>query len=262
PLYLYDQATMDAAVDQYNSALDRHYHGESGITYAGKAFLCLAVAQWAAQRELWVDCTGAGEITIAVRAGVPRSQILVHGVNKSADDLAAATSQAGTIVVDNLDELHRLAGLRQSVGQPFPQLWLRVRPGVAVDTHSYRQTGQQDSKFGMSYAETLEAVTLGRRQGLPITGIHFHQGSHFHDPEPVGPALDRVLDLIATLHKESGWAPAYLCPGGGWGIAYHEDELPHPSIEAYVRFVAERLVQGCQRRALPLPALHLEPGRS
>ncbi len=261
PLYLYDQASMDAAVDEYRRALHT-YPNHSGITYAGKAFLCTAVAQWAVQRGLWLDCTGAGEISIAVAAGAPRGQILVHGVNKSAGDLRAAVAHAGVIVVDNLSELHHLAGLHAAQDDPFPDLWLRVRPGVAVDTHSYRQTGQDDSKFGMSYAETLEAVRLCHQQGMPLRGLHFHQGSHFHDPEPVGPAVDRVLDLMVDLHRDSGWTPGYLCPGGGWGIPYHEDDLPHPSIDEYVRFVARRVEEGCETRDLALPILHLEPGRS
>jgi diaminopimelate decarboxylase len=45
-------------------------------------------------------------------------------------------------------------------------------------------------------------------------------------------------------------------------VAYHEDELPNPSIESYVRGIAEAVVEGCQARELDLPHLHLEPGRS
>jgi diaminopimelate decarboxylase len=45
-------------------------------------------------------------------------------------------------------------------------------------------------------------------------------------------------------------------------VAYHEDELPNPSIESYVRGIAEAVVEGCQARGLSLPHLHLEPGRS
>ena len=45
-------------------------------------------------------------------------------------------------------------------------------------------------------------------------------------------------------------------------MAYHEDELPHPSIESYVHGIAESVVEGCQARGLELPHLHLEPGRS
>lgn len=261
PLYLYDQQTMDAAVAAYRQALAAYYPGAAGITYAGKAFLCVAAAQWVQRQGLMLDCTGAGELHVAAVAGVPRSQLLVHGVNKRMDDLAAAVAQAGVIVVDNLTELHRLVPLLQA--QPVrPDLWLRVRPGVAVETHAYRQTGQEDSKFGMGLAEASQAVALCQAAKLALTGIHFHQGSHFHDPEPIAPALETVLDLMVALRDQHGWTPRTLCPGGGWGVAYHEDDLPHPVVGAYVAFVAHHLVQGCQARNLPLPHLQLEPGRS
>jgi diaminopimelate decarboxylase len=262
PLYLYDQTTMDAAVDTYRQALADFYPGETGITYAGKAFLCVATAKWIQRQGLWLDCTGAGELRVAAAADVSKAHILVHGVNKSQTDLIAAVTQAGTIVVDNPTELTRLVALSQQVTGPFPDLWLRLRPGLAVETHAYTQTGQVDSKFGMSRAEAVEAVHICHRHHLPLTGLHFHQGSHFRDPTPIGPALETVLDIIVALRAESDWLPQVLCPGGGWGVAYHEDELPHPAVEDYIRFVAGHLVAGCQRRGFSLPRLHLEPGRS
>lgn len=262
PLYLYDQATLDAAVVEYRDALAKQYPGESAITYAGKAFLCTAMAQWSQQHDLWLDCTGAGELRIAAAAKVARSRILVHGVNKSAADLAAAVHQASIIVVDNLHELGELINLLTSTTVEPPQLWIRIRPGVAVETHSYTQTGQKDSKFGMEPAEALTAIARCRQHDLSLTGLHFHQGSYFHDPAPIGPAIATVLDIVAHIHQESGWLPDTICPGGGWGVAYHEDELPHPTIAAYVCFVAEQIQAGCHQRNLPLPRLQLEPGRS
>lgn len=261
PLYLYDQATLDAAVAAYQDALATHYSVGGGVTYAGKAFLCTAMAQWTQRHNLILDCTGAGELHIAATAGVPKTQILVHGVNKADADLDAAVAQAGTIVVDNLGELARLRS--RLAGQPEqPQLWLRVRPGVAVDTHAYRQTGQEDSKFGMAPVEVKEAVAQCQAAGLRLTGLHFHQGSHFHDAEPLAPALETVVALAAMLQRDLGWAPQVICPGGGWGVAYHEDDLPQPNVEAYVAFVAEYLTKFCNAHALPLPRLQLEPGRS
>jgi diaminopimelate decarboxylase len=262
PLYIYDQATLDAAAEAYRQALDRSYPGQTGITYAGKAFLCVALAQWVHSQGLWLDCTGAGEIGIAVAAGLGPEHILVHGVNKSQVDLQAALAHAGTIVVDNLVELDRLLELMSQGNGRQPELWLRVRPGMAVDTHAYTKTGQTDSKFGMSLAEVREAVQFCRRHGLCLTGLHFHQGSHFRDPAPLGQALEVVLDLVESLRAEIGWEPEVVCPGGGWGSAYHEDDLPHPAIEEYVGFVADCLAHGCRRRGLPLPRLQLEPGRS
>lgn len=260
PLYLYDQQTMDVAAAAYRQALAEYYPAAASVTYAGKAFLCTAAAQWVQRQGMMLDCTGAGELHVATVAGVPRTQILVHGVNKSAADLAAA-AQAGVIVVDNFIELQRLAPLLHAVSTP-PELWLRVRPGIAVDTHAYRQTGQEDSKFGMGLTEAATAVAFCQQEKLTVTGIHFHQGSHFHDPEPIAPALATVLDLMVALRDQHSWTPQTLCPGGGWGVAYHEDDLPHPRIGAYVAFVAHYLVEGCKARHLPLPRLQLEPGRS
>lgn len=263
PLYLYDQNTMDAALVEYRQALSRFYDGRSAVTLAGKAFLCIAAAQWAQRRGLWLDCTGSGELHIAASAAVARRHILVHGVNKSRDDLKATIDKAGVIVVDNLTELARFACLAQNKSEaPTPDLWLRIRPGLAVDTHAYRQTGQQGSKFGMDAEQVMEAVGICQRLDLPLTGLHFHQGSHFRDPGPIGPALEMVLDLVVQIRGQYNWIPQIICPGGGWGVAYHEDELPHPRIEDYVAFVSRRMTEGCRRRKLPLPLLQLEPGRS
>jgi diaminopimelate decarboxylase len=108
PLYLYDRATMDNAVAIYKHSLASAYPRSASVTYAGKAFLCTALAQWTQRHNLWLDCTGEGEIAIAKAGGVPRERILVHGVNKSDADIKAAVKYAGTIVVDNLSELQKI----------------------------------------------------------------------------------------------------------------------------------------------------------
>jgi len=154
PLYIYDCATMDNAVTAYKNALASSYSESGSVTYAGKAYLSTALAQWPQRHNLLVDCTGEGEIAIANAGGVSREHILVHGVNKSNDDLQAAVKHAGTIVVDNLSELHRLAHQAPNPDPRFPDLWLRLQPGLSVVTHhAYTQTGQHNSKFGMDGEE-------------------------------------------------------------------------------------------------------------
>ena len=260
PLYVYDQQTIDGAVQAYRDALSRHYPGAAGITYAGKACMNVTIARLMAAHGLLLDCTGVGELHIARAAGVPRAQILMHGVNKNQADLQAGLAQAGTLVVDNLPELERIAQL--AGGGQIPALWLRVRPGYAVDTHLFHQTGQHDSKFGMDADECINAVAFCQRTGLPVTGLHFHQGSHFHAAEEVVPALDMVCGLMDRLRRERNWLAQTLCPGGGWGIAYHEADLPHQSIEEYVATVAAALTEKLTSYSLPLPRLQVEPGRS
>src|ERR1043166_3019010 len=261
PLYVYDCATLDAAVADYQSALQKHYPAPSQITYAGKAFLCKAIAKWTQTHHLFVDCTGETEIAIATRSSIPRENILVHGVNKSFSDLQTALKQAGTIVVDNITELHHIHVIlseatlapHASAGEnlyqderdsprhslapyartgvhpgqvsvvapkaPLPQsdinLWLRLLPGITVTTHhSHTQTGQHDSKFGMTPAELMKAAQFCEAHNLPLKGIHFHLGSNFRDPEPLLPAIDMALDLAKQIGFKNEW---HFCPGGGWG---------------------------------------------
>jgi diaminopimelate decarboxylase len=260
---------MDASSAAYKGGLRVHYPHLSEITYAGKAFLCKAIAEWTQQQKLWVDCTGSGEIGIAEAAGVARVRILVHGVNKSMEDLASAIQHAGTIVVDNLTELDRIASLSSDFNlkelphhsrRPFPNIWLRLQPGLAVATHhTHTQTGQHDSKFGMTASEIIEAAEICKSAKLPLVGLHFHQGSNFRNHAPLITAIEMALDLVSKIGFDETW---HFCPGGGWGAAYHEDELPAPEIEDYVSVIAETVIEKCGMGGLPLPILHLEPGRS
>lgn len=270
PLYVYDRATLDGSVTAYRRALQAYYPAEAKITYAGKAFLCRAIAEWIREQDLWADCTGEGEIHIAVSAKVPRESILVHGVNKSSADILSAQNLAGTIVVDNLSELQTLMNLvpqqqgRSSLdaggGRSSPDVWLRLLPGLAVTTHhSHTQTGQHGSKFGMTADDLIAAAQACKRAGLPLKGLHFHQGSNFRDPTPLLAAIRLALDLVKAIDLGDEW---HFCPGGGWSVACHEDELPQPEIDEYARLIAGTVVEKCRSIGLSLPILHLEPGRS
>ena len=251
---------MDSSVAGYKGALKEYYSAPSDITYAGKAFLCKAIAEWTQEHNLWLDCTGEGEIAIAVAGDVSREHILVHGVNKSHEDLKSAIQNAGTIVVDNLTELNNLQKLLSNLESPISNLWLRLLPGVSVDTHhAHTQTGQHESKFGMTRAEILEAAKFCKEHDLPLNGVHFHQGSNFRDVNPLIKAIEIGLDLAKEIGFNEEW---HFSPGGGWGVAYHEDELPQPDVDEYVRIISETVIDGCRTRGLNLPHLHLEPGRS
>ncbi len=111
----------------------------------------------------------------------------------------------------------------------------------------------------MNRSQILDAAAFCRREGLPLRGLHFHLGSQFRDPTPLRPAIETALDLAQAIGFSAPW---HFSPGGGWGVAYHEDDLPHPDLDAYVCSVAAWTLAACRQRGLDLPQLHLEPGRS
>lgn len=266
PLYVYDGATLDSMALSYQQALAASYPGAWEAAYAAKAWLNTATAAWAASRGLGLDLVSAGELAIALHGGFPAGRIHLHGNNKTAGELVAALAAGvGRIVVDHPGELALLNELALARGQR-QAIWLRVNPDVHVDTHDHTRTGHAASKFGLGLADGAAEAAARQALAMPgvaLLGLHCHVGSQFRSAAPLVLAVERLLDLAGRLREATGWQPAELSPGGGWAVPYTlEQTAGLPALGDYVAAVAAAVVEGCQRRYLPLPRLVLEPGRS
>src|SRR5688572_16461511 len=108
PLYVFDEAHIRHQCREYRRAFETRYPSVR-IEYATKAFLCIAMAQLVHQEGLHLDVASAGELYTALQAGVPGSELVFHGNNKSVDELRLALEAGvGRIVVDNFHELDLL----------------------------------------------------------------------------------------------------------------------------------------------------------
>ena len=153
-----------------------------------------------------------GELHTAVTAGVPGQHIVLHGNNKSLDELSLARSHGvSRVVVDSFDELDRLRQLHLADGIVAPIL-LRVTPGVEAHTHEYVSTGQDDSKFGfgLTSGAATTAVDVARSNpGVELVGIHHHIGSQVFRAESFAQALEVVVGFSEPLELPE------LSVGGG-----------------------------------------------
>src|SRR5271156_6637368 len=139
-------------------------HADFHVVFASKAFPCTAVLALFAREGLWCDVASGGELHLALEAGFAPERIVVHGNAKSDAELRMALlHRVGLIVVDNFDEIDRLAALvaegalgDRAGGQP---VLVRVTPDVRGETHEKISTGQADSKFGFAMADAGEAIS-------------------------------------------------------------------------------------------------------
>ncbi|MFN7632655.1 MAG: diaminopimelate decarboxylase family protein, partial [Cyanobacteriota bacterium] len=156
PLYVLDEATVRAACRGYREALAQAYPGPSLALYASKANSSLAITALVASEGLGLDAVSAGELLTALEGGMPAERIVLHGNNKSRQEIALAIEHGVTIVVDNWLDLEHLAGIAS--GRPTPaRLMVRFTPGIECHTHDYIRTGHLDSKFGFD-PDQLETV--------------------------------------------------------------------------------------------------------
>jgi diaminopimelate decarboxylase len=239
PLVVYCEETIRARVRAYREAApDVH------LVYGTKAFPNVAILRLLADLGVGADVSTRGELEFALLAGMPAERLVVHGNNKSDDELrAAAAAGAGLVVLDALEEIQRAAaaGVRRVL--------VRVTPGVVAETHEAIRTGHEGSKFGLAPDVAVEAIDAARAAGLDVAGLHVHVGSQLPGPDAALEAIDRLAAL--------GVEPDVLDLGGGLGVR-HTPEDPELAIGPFVRALLERV-----ERTFPHgPTLVLEPGRS
>ena len=254
PLFLYDEDELRRRCRAYVAAF-----GAERVAYAAKAFLCTAMARLVADEGLHLDVATGGELHVARHAGFRPARLVVHGNNKSDDELdAALQAGAGRIVADSSHELDRLERHSAALGVT-PTVLVRTTPGVEAHTHEYIETGTEDSKFGFTVSDGIARDAARRVVATPslhFGGLHCHIGSQIQRLDPWAHA---VAALAAVADELDAPVPE-LSLGGGLGARYLADDPPL-EIDDYALALRAAVHDHWPAR-LPAPRLLVEPGRS
>lgn len=221
PTYVYSAAHITR---QYR-ALEAAVSGRpTKICYAVKSNGSLAVLRHLQRLGSGADIVSVGEMKRAMAAGIAPSEIVFSGVGKTDDELDAAI-EAGlrSINAESSEEVARLEARALATGKTA-NVTLRVNPNVDPKTHPYLATGLREAKFGISMEE---AATLARHvhatNGLRMEGIGCHIGSQIADVTPFLDSFETLRTLVKGLQAD-GVSLGHIDLGGGFGIAYSEDE--------------------------------------
>ena len=264
PLLLCDEADFRSRCSDYRDA----FGADAGVFYAAKAFCSRAALRWVSDEGLGVDvCTG-GELEVALAADVPPDMITMHGNNKSLAELTRAVQVGvGHIVLDSFEEIARLAFVVDPDGmsQPArrPRVLVRVTTGVEAHTHEFMATAHDDQKFGFSLASGAADEAVRRVLACPdleLAGLHSHIGSQIFDTAGFEVAAHRVLELAVRIRDEHGVEIDELDLGGGFGIAY-TDEDSAPEVKELAPSIRDIVDRQCRAAGLSRPRLTVEPGR-
>lgn len=258
PLFVFCEETFRTRAREFKDAFP-----EAKIYYAGKAFLSVGICQIAEWEGLSIDVASGGELHTAIAAGFPADRLMLHGNNKQDDDILRAVEVGiGRIALDNLDEIGRVAAAASEFGVR-QKVVLRVTPGVEAHTHHYIQTGQEDSKFGLSIegGQAAEGVALALAQEtLELVGLHSHIGSNIFSYDPFGKTIEVIFEFLARIKTEMGVELPEVNLGGGVGIPYVAGDYPL-RLDLFAELVLETAKQQAALHGLALPALSFEPGR-
>ena len=263
PLYVFDEADVRQRARDYVSAFTVS-DIETGVHYAGKAFITTKVAQWVNQEGLGIDVASAGELEVALRAGIDPQQIVMHGNNKSVQDLERAVEVGvGRIVIDSLIEIERLNAVAAKAGI-VQQVFLRLTVGVEAHTHEAISTAHEDQKFGLSVASGMAMAAVDNVlecDALSLAGLHSHIGSQIFDATGFELATHRVVDFAVQIKDRHGISVSELDVGGGMGIAYIDSDDPL-DVDAMAKSILDIVRTECARVNISVPKISVEPGRA
>ena len=253
PFYLYDTALLRQTLESVVSESKKYGYK---VHYAIKANYDDRLLSIIREYGLGIDCASGNELRKAVEAGFEPKGIVYAGVGKRDKELRYAIGQ-GILAVncESVEELEVVDRLSAEAGR-VTDVALRINPDIDPKTNHCIDTGQADSKFGISYEEVLaHAAEIKALEHLNIVGIHLHIGSQIRELHVFENMCNKVNVIVENLEK-LGFSFRFVDVGGGLGVNYDVPENePIPNFASLFAIVHNHLSVGGKE-------VHFEFGRS
>jgi diaminopimelate decarboxylase len=219
PLFVYDLALVDAKIAAFRAAF-------SGVNlhYAMKANPYLPLLRHVARKVDGVDIASAGEMDLALEAGVKASQMSFAGPGKRDEDLSDAIHEGVTLNAESEGEVERALAIGTKLGRR-PRLAIRVNPDFEIRGSGMRMGGGA-KPFGVDAARVPALVKRILESGAEWRGFHIFAGSQALDPAALVEAQAATITLAAQLSEAIGAPPPLVNLGGGFGIPHFHGEQP------------------------------------
>ena len=253
PFYLYDTALLRQTLESVVYESQRYNYK---VHYAIKANYDDHLLAIIREYGIGIDCASGNELRKAIETGFDPKGIVYAGVGKRDKELRYAIEQ--NILAINCESIEELTVLNRLSGEAGRKtdVALRINPDIDPKTNHCIDTGQADSKFGISYEEVLEhAEDIKALENLNIIGLHLHIGSQIRELHVFENMCNKVNVIVRNLDK-LGFSINFVDVGGGLGINYDMPENePIPNFASLFSIVHNYLNVGDRE-------VHFEFGRS
>ena len=253
PFYLYDIELLSQTLESLMSIANKYNYK---IHYAIKANYDARLLQIIRKYGVGIDCASGNEVRCAIEAGFDPKTIVYAGVGKRDKEIRYAIEQnILAINCESIEEIHLVNELAAEAGKVV-SIALRVNPDIDPKTNHCIDTGQADSKFGISYEEILSSVDdIRSLKNIVVIGMHIHIGSQIRELHVFENMCNKVNAIVEYLTK-LGFEIEFVDVGGGLGINYDMPENePIPNFASVFAIIKQHLKVGNRE-------VHFEFGRS
>ena len=198
------------------------------VVYGVKAFPNAAVLRLLAAEGLGADVSTLGELELALLAGLPGERLVVHGNNKSDEELRG--SRRGRRALRGRRCPRRGRARRRGRSSAHPRAG---HAGGRGRHASFDPDGARGVEVRPAAGGRPGGARRAREAGLETAGVHVHIGSQLMDTRAGLPRWNGSPASRFAAATSSGGRPGVVDLGGGLGIQYVRGQAPQ-SIEDFV----------------------------
>lgn len=252
PFYAYDRSLLRTRVAALRAALPTKLK----LHYAMKANPMPAVVALMGQLVDGIDVASAGELKIALDAGVVPLEISFAGPGKRESELRQAVACGVLINVESFREVTLLQDISSALGLPA-RVAVRVNPDFELKGSGMKMGGGP-KQFGVDVEQVPALLACIGRAGLAFEGFHLFAGSQNLRADSICESQQKAYTLAVRLAQDAPAPVHSLNLGGGFGIPYFPGEQ-----RLELGPIGDNLAELLQRAQSELPhaALVIELGR-
>ncbi len=222
PCYVY---LLDDVRDTFEQ-LERAFGGRFEVSFAVKSNPNRRILE---QMQPWVatlDISSAGEIDRALDTGYEPALLTFSGPAKRLDELEhALDTRCGEIVCESEWELTELDRLAQARNMRASVL-LRINQRSAPKKFGVRMAGRP-SQFGIDEEDLDEVLSrLPSLRNLDFRGFHIFSATNSLSEDALVENFGIMIELFDRFSCNHQLTPTKLIFGSGFGIPYHNEEVP------------------------------------
>ncbi len=214
PLFVYARELLEKRMADLRAAMPE----QLSIHYAVKANPFGPLLGTMAGLADGFDIASAGELEMALAAGMAADRISFAGPGKRDAELEAAITAGATLNLESPTEARRVLAIAERIGAT-PRLAIRVNPAFELRGSGMKMGGGA-KPFGMDEALVAPLAREIIASGAEWRGLHIFAGSQSLDSAALIEAQANTLALAALLTDEIGAPLPHLNMGGGFGIPY------------------------------------------
>ncbi len=247
PLYVYD---AEKIMSQYQKITHAFKDTKVKIKYACKALTNINVLKLLKNTGCGIDASSIQEVLLSLKAGFEPEQIFFSPNGVAFEEIKEAVELGVQINIDNISILEQFGN---HYGDKIP-CSIRINPHIIAGGNPHIQTGDIDSKFGISFHQLRHILRIVKNYNIKVIGLHMHTGSDILDSSVFLNAMEVLLDVAKEFHDLKA-----LDFGSGFKVAYRENDIT-TNIEELGISVSKRFNEFCKEYGKDLE-LWFEPGK-